>query len=93
MATFNAGQSTLNQPVGIVNDGTHEGHENFSVQFTVVMGQSVEADPTRQMATVTITDAEDSEKSVLNWRVLLVILLSCVLSPPRQLCSRGVLVF
>ena len=63
--TFVAGLSTLTLPVPIVNDLIHEGAEDFSVQFSVVGSQSVEADSTRQTATVTITDNEDSKEGVL----------------------------
>ena len=64
MAVFLAGSSSLSLTVGIVNDAVHEGQEDFTVQFVVVGGQSVEADSARQMATVRITDDEDSKEDI-----------------------------
>ena len=58
---FSGGESLLSLPVGIVNDAVHEGLEEFNVQFTVVNGDMVEADPTRQSALVSISDEEDSK--------------------------------
>ena len=62
-STFSSGESLLNLPIGIVDDETYEGLEDFSVQFVVVGSESVEADPARQTATVTISDNEDSKEN------------------------------
>ena len=53
-----------------MNDAVHEGQETFTVQFAVIGSQSVEADATKQMATVTITDDEDGKEGMLNWMAL-----------------------
>ena len=60
-STFLSGTSELKLEVNLVDDSIFEGNESFSVQFSVVGSQSVEADPLRESATVTISDAEDSK--------------------------------